>query len=217
VAAQDPLHKSLMIGEDTLKVFFGDSIIYMTVDQMTGFDDRSNFQQLGLYAELNGQPLDKNRRGYINEEKKVLDFYSTDTSLVTINMPTNFLSQGFFTAKTVGRVELLAVWDGADTLKIPLRLEALDIESSFADNMIEDFIGSPDRKTNEYVPYGKQVEIDGIPYDTEKYVKGIRVKHWMYNEYPGAVLVIEPVDAEVHVVVRQPGWVKVAQKIFNTY
>lgn len=210
-------HKQAIIGDDTLRVYYGDSVIYMTVDQMAGFDEKVNPPLLGLFATWNGKALKKNRRITVDGEKRVLNFYAGDTGILQFKPQTGFVSQGFFKVLGVGRVNCYAVLSDSDTIEIPLRIQALDIESDFAENMIEDFIGSPDIRRDESLRYGAVDTIDGIVYDATDLIRGRRVKHWIYDEYPGAVLEINPVDVEVYVRVRQAGWLQVAENIINTY
>ncbi len=209
--------ESIIIGSDTFSIAYGDSVIYMSQDQMTDFDDQINYQLYGVLAMQNGKAVKKNRRGMIGEEKYLFDFYSSDTSILKFKPATGFLSQGFFIIKKVGEVDVIAVLNGADSIRVPIRIEALDILSSFASNMVEDFLGKPDVITDEFLPYNTQKTIDGLYYDTKDQVRGHRVKHWIYNEYPGVVLVLEPVESELHVLVKQPSWLDVADMIQQTY
>jgi hypothetical protein len=206
-----------IIGLDTFRVYYGDSTIYMTVDQMEGFDEKANPPLLGLYATWNGNALKKNRRITIEGEKRVLNFYSADTSILKFKAQTGFVSQGFFEVRDVGEVICFAVLGERDTLTVDLSIQALDIESDFAENMIEDFIGPPDNRRDESMRYGEIDTIDGIIYDATDLIRGRRVKHWIYHQYPGAVLEINPIDEEVYVRVRQAGWLQVAGNIINTY
>ncbi|NNC94837.1 MAG: hypothetical protein HKN92_04695 [Chitinophagales bacterium] len=214
---QDYRYKStsLQIGEDKLEVYYGADKIYMTVDQMQQFDEDNNFQKLAVMAYYNGKPFNRNKITKVNGKVKKIRYFSSDTTILKFKKATSFLNQGFFNVKTVGSVDIIAVFDNKDSIIIPLTVQALDIEAIFDEAAIIDFIGEPTKKNIQRVPYNTIEVIDGIVYNTEDLIKGMVVKHWLYDDYPGAVLIIDPIESQNHVLVVQPAWLNVANRLFD--
>lgn len=209
--------KETFIGEDKLEVCYGDDIIFITVDQMQQFDDDKNFQKLAVQAKFNGKPFKKNK--VFKTEDKILkvSFASSDTSILKFKKASAFLNQGFFFVKSVGKVDIIVKIDGIEEMRIPITARALDIESKFDEISIVEFIGEPTKKNIKRIPYNTQEVVDGIVYNTEDLIKGIVVKHWIYDEYPGAILVIDPYSSKSHVIVVQPAWLNVADELFKNF
>ena len=215
--AQDYSYKSVkkQVGDGELEILYGDDMVYITVDQMDGFDKENNYQKLAIMARWNGKNFKKNKVVNIDGEKKRIRFVSTDTTIAKFRKSSDFRNQGYFIAKTVGTVTILAIFDNTDTISIPITVKALDIEGIFTEDAVRDFIGEPSRINVQRLPYNVTEEIDGIIYNTEDLVKGRVVTHWMYEEYPGLILVIGAIENRDNVVTAQPAWLKIANLLFE--
>lgn len=170
--------EELVLSDGTkLTVHYGDNLFYLI-----GSGDQEEYCGYGRVAVESKEALVYENR-YVKSktgETLVLEFSSTDPELAPID------EEGTIAFRKPGDL-IVAVAVADKAVQIPIRVALIPLNEGMTDEEVIERLGLPDARHEGHVPWLDGTSVDGIYYYASG-VYGTLYHHWLYPEFPKAVL-----------------------------
>ncbi|KAF3984315.1 MAG: hypothetical protein HFP81_02660 [Methylococcales symbiont of Hymedesmia sp. n. MRB-2018] len=170
----------LYVGNKTVKIHYGGKNLYVIRNNPNSYFKSDYLFYSELPVEFEGKLAIQNKYLKIDGQTKRVKFTSNDKNILTID------DGGKIKVKKLGNVVITISVDDNFT-KIPIKIIDIPLTRGMTRDEVIATLGLADKVNKKYIGWVESKHVDGIFYYANN-VNGISVEHWIYKEYPYAIL-----------------------------